>query len=60
MGSSETIYGNGKLDHLTPARAVVVIKDKRAIFTCVGLPAAQTDAVLRRKGAWWIVFSDMY
>lgn len=49
MGPSETIYGNGQLDHLAPARAVVVIQDERAILRGVWLAGAQTDAVLWRK-----------
>lgn len=60
MGPSEAIYGDGQLDHLAPARAVVVVQDKRVIFTDVGLPTAQTDAVLKRKGAWQIVFLVTY
>lgn len=49
MGPSEAIYGYGQLDHLAPARAVVVVQDKRAILAGAGLTAAQTDAVLRRN-----------
>lgn len=28
MGASEAVDGDGKLDHFTPARAVVVVEDK--------------------------------
>ena len=46
MGPSEAIYRDGQLHHLAPARAVVVVKDEGAVLAGVGLPAAQTDAVL--------------
>lgn len=46
MWSSEAVYGDGEFNHLTPARAVVVVQDKRAVFTGVGLPTTQTDTVL--------------
>lgn len=50
MGAPETVYRNRQLDHLTPAGTVVVVQDEGAILAGVGLPAAQTDAVLRREG----------
>lgn len=49
VGASEAIDGDGQLDHLAPARAVVVVEDKGAILAAAGLAAAQTDAVLRAK-----------
>lgn len=50
VGAPETVYRNRQLDHLTPAGAVVVVQHEGAILAGVGLPAAQTDAVLRREG----------
>lgn len=60
VGTSEAIDGDGQLHHLAPARAVVVVQNKRAIFTVVGLPAAQTDAVLRREGARRVILGDVH
>lgn len=38
VGPSESINGNRQFDHLTPARAVVVVEDEGAILWDVGLP----------------------
>lgn len=46
VGTPEPVYGNGQLDHLVPAGAVVVVEHERAILAGVGLTAAQADAVL--------------
>lgn len=50
VGAPEPVYGNRQLDHFTPAGAVVVVQDEGTILAGVGLPAAQTDAVLQRQG----------
>ena len=47
VGAPEAVYGNGQLDHLVPAGAVVVVEHERAILAGVGLATAQADAVLR-------------
>lgn len=49
VGTPEAVYGNGQLDHLVPAGAVVVVEHERAILAGVGLAAAQADAVLRAR-----------
>lgn len=50
VGPPETVYGDGQLDHLAPAGAVVVVEHERAILAGVGLAAAQADAVLKEGG----------
>lgn len=50
VGAPEPVDGNGQLDHLAPAGAVVVVQDEGTVLAAVGLPAAQTDAVLQRQG----------
>lgn len=57
VGSPEAVDGNGQLDHLVPAGAVVVVEHERAILAGVGLAAAQADAVLRgrRIHLWFII-----
>lgn len=37
-----------------------MVQHKGAIFSGVGLPATQTDAVLGRKGSWEIILSDIH
>lgn len=59
MGTPKAVYRNWQLDHLTPAWAVVVVQDKRAIITGVGLPTAQTDTVLTREGVQVDYFSNI-
>lgn len=50
VGTPEPVDGNGQLDHLVPAGAVVVVEHERAILAGVGLAAAQADAILRVGG----------
>lgn len=47
VGTPEPVDGNGQLDHLVPAGAVVVVEHERAVLAGVGLAAAQADAILR-------------
>lgn len=49
VGTPEPVYGNGQLDHLVPAGAIVVVEHEGAILAGVGLAAAQADAVLRGR-----------
>lgn len=49
MGASEAVDRDGQLDHFTPARAVVVVEDKRTVFTDTQLSWAQANAVLKKN-----------
>ena len=46
VGAPEAVYGDGQFEHLAPARTVVVVQNKGAVLCDVGLPWAQTDAIL--------------
>lgn len=50
VGPSEAVDGNGEFDDLAPPGAVVVVEDEGAVLRDVGLPRAQTDAVLGATG----------
>lgn len=58
MGASEAVDGDGQLDHFTPARAVVVVENKWAVFTDIRLSWAQANTVLKKKKVQSIVLGS--
>ena len=38
VGAPEAVDGDGQLEGLVPAGAVVVVEDEAAVLCCVGLP----------------------
>lgn len=49
VGAPEPVDGDGQLDDLPPARAVVVVQHKGVVGAPARLPGAQADAVLPQK-----------